>query len=178
MLFTFLILALSLTQIPVSAQQTEVTISPAQIHIVGMKGAIVTRRLFVKTPQPIEGVQLLPPDLNRSDGIEILPSAAVQIPGMSSQQLKNRCQPLTIPEIASSEKPNEALLQVCFDLKKAPSGEFSSQLLFNYQGGQQLVPIIVKVKDFWLLPLAVLVVGTGMGIAVSAYRPHSRLLHN
>jgi hypothetical protein len=34
----------------------------------------------------------------------------------------------------------------------------------------QLIPIVVKVKDFWLLPLAVLSVGTILGMAVSAYR--------
>lgn len=171
----YLMLALALTPTPVLAQQTEVTISPAQIDIVGMKGSVVNRRLFVKTPQPIEGVQLIPPDLNRSDGTQILPPAAVQIPEMSSQQPKNRCQPSTIPEITpNSEKPNEVILPVCFDLNHAPSGEFSSQLQLSYQGGQQLVPITVKVKDFWLLPLAVLFVGTGMGIAVSAYRSQGK----
>jgi hypothetical protein len=164
-------LALVLTPMPVLAQQTEVTIAPAQLDIVGMQGSIVTRRLFVKTPQPIERVQLIPPDLNRSDGTQILPPAAVQIPEMSSQQPKNRCQPSTIPEITpNSEKPNEVILPVCFDLNKAPSGEFSSQLQLSYQGGQQLIPIVVKVKDFWLLPLAVLSVGTILGMAVSAYR--------
>ncbi|MGK7879175.1 MAG: hypothetical protein AB4060_03620 [Crocosphaera sp.] len=162
---------MTLTSTPVLAQQAEVTISPAQLDLLGMQGSIVTRRLFIKTPQPIEGVQLIPPDLNRSDGTQILPPAAVQIPEMSSKQPKNRCQPSTIPEIiASSEKPNKVILPVCFDLQEAPSGEFSSQLQLSYQGGQQLVPIIVKVKHFWLLPLAVLFVGTGMGIAVSAYR--------
>jgi hypothetical protein len=175
MLTLALILALVLTPTPVLAQQTEVTISPAQIDIVGMKGSIVTRRLFVKTPQPIEGVQLIPPDLNRSDGTQILPPAAVQIPGTLSEQSKNQCEASKIQKIAASpEKFNEAILPVCFDLNKAPSGEFSSQLQLSYQGGQQLVPIIVKVKDFWLLPLAVLFVGTGMGIAVSAYRSQGK----
>mgnify|MGYP006266949735 CR=1 FL=1 len=170
-LLRYLMLALVLTPMPVLAQQTEVTISPAQIDIVGMKGSIVTRRLFVKTPQPIERVQLIPPDLNRSDGTEILPPAAVQIPGTLSEQSKDQCEASTIQKIAASpEKSNEAILPVCFDLSQASSGEFSSQLQLSYQGGQQLIPIIVKVRDFWLLPLAVLFVGTGMGIAVSAYR--------
>lgn len=167
----YLMLVLVLTPTPVLAQQTDVMIAPTQIDIVGMKGAIATRRLFVKTPQPIEGMQLIPPDLNSSDGTQILPPAAVQIPEMSPKQPQNRCQASGIERItASLEKSNEAILPVCFDLKEAPSGEFSSQLQLSYQGGQQLVPIIVKVKDFGLLPLAVLFVGTGMGIAVSTYR--------
>jgi hypothetical protein len=138
----YLMLALVLTPMPVLAQQTEVTIAPAQLDIVGMQGSVVTRRLFVKTPQPIEGVQLIPPDLNRSDGTQILPPAAVQIPELSPKQPQNRCQASTIQKIAASpEKSNEAILPVCFDLNKAPSGEFSSQLQLSYQGGQQLIPI-------------------------------------
>ena len=168
-------LALVLTPMPVLAQQTDVTISPAQIDIVGMKGSIVTRRLFVKTPQPIERVQLIPPDLNRSDGTQILTPAKVQIPGILSEQSKNQCEASKIQKIAAgTEKSNEVILPVCFDLNQASSGEFSSQLQLNYQGGQQIVPIIVKVKDFWLLPLAVLFVGTGMGIGVSTYRSQGK----
>ena len=167
----YLMLALVLTPTPVLAQQTEVTIAPAQLDIVGMQGSVVTRRLFVKTPQLIERVQLIPPDLNSSDGTQILPPEAVQIPELLTQQSKNRCQVSKIQKMAaSSPEANVAILPVCFDLNQAPSGEFSSQLQINYQGGQQLVPITVKVKDFWLLPLAVLSIGTILGMAVSSYR--------
>ncbi len=170
-LIRLLTLTLALWSTPVVAQQTEITIAPAQLDIVGMRGSIATRRLFIKTSHPIERVQLIPPDLYRSDGTQVLPPEAVEIPEMLLNQSKNRCQASKIQKIAASpEKSNEAILPVCFDLNQASSGEFSSQLQLSYQGGQQLVPIIVKVKDFWLLPLAVLFVGTGMGIAVSAYR--------
>ncbi len=163
-----LMLTLALTPTPVLAQQTEVTIAPAQLNISGTQGAVITRSLFVKTPQPIERVQLIPPELNRSDGIQVLPIETANIPGILSS---DRCQSSTIQKIAASSKEsNEVILPVCFDLNRAPSGEFSSQLQLSYQGGQQLVPITVKIKAGWLLPLAVLLVGTGLGIAVSAYR--------
>ncbi|MGB5637416.1 MAG: hypothetical protein WBM86_32170 [Waterburya sp.] len=164
-------LALVLTPTPVFAQQTEVTISPTQLDIVGIEGSIVTRRLFVNTPQPIKKVQLIPPDLNRSDGTQIFPPEVVQIPGILSEQSQHQCLASTLQKLAaSSQESNEAILPVCFDLKNAPSGAFSSQLQLSYQGGRQLVPITIKVKAHWLLPLVVLLVGTALGITVSAYR--------
>jgi hypothetical protein len=49
-----LMVALAFTPMPVFAQETEVTIAPARIDIVGMQGAVATQRLFVRTPHPIE----------------------------------------------------------------------------------------------------------------------------
>ena len=164
-------LTLVLTSTLVLAQQIQVTIAPAQLNISGTQGSIITRSLLVKTSQPINQVQLIPPDLSSFDGTQVLPPEAVEIPGTLSDQSSDRCQASTMHKIAaSSQESHEAILPVCFDLKKAPSGEFSSQLQISYQGGQQLVPITVKVKAYWLLPLAILLVGSGMGIAVSAYR--------
>jgi hypothetical protein len=164
----YLMLTLALISTPILAQQVDIVIAPAQINIVGIQGSVINRRLFVKTPHPIEGMQLIPPDLNRTDGIQVLPTDTVIIPGILSS---NRCQDLPIKKItAISEESNEAILPVCFDLNQAPSGEFSSQLQLSYQGGQQLVPITVKVKADWLLPLAVLSIGTILGMVVSAYR--------
>ena len=120
----YLMLVLVLTPTPVLAQQTDVMIAPTQIDIVGMKGAIATRRLFVKTPQPIEGMQLIPPDLNSSDGTQILPPAAVQIPEMSPKQPQNRCQASGIERIAASlEKSNEATI-VIWDQKRTNEAHF------------------------------------------------------
>jgi hypothetical protein len=176
----YLMLALVLTSTPVLAQQTEITIAPEQLNnIVGMRGSVLSRRVFVQTPQPINQVQLIPPDLNQANGIQVLSQEAVLIPATSVRQsnsllAKYECKSSTITKIAANQGKNEVILPICVDLSKAPSGEFSSRLRLSYQGGESFVPITVKVKDFWLLPLAVLLVGTGMGIAVSAYRSQGK----
>jgi hypothetical protein len=172
----YLMLALVLTPTPVLAQQTEITIAPEQLNnIVGMRGSVLSRRVFVQTPQPINQVQLIPPDLNQANGTQILSQEAVLIPATSVRQsnsllAKYECKSSTIAKIAATQEANEVILPLCVDLSKAPSGEFSSRLRFSYQGGESFVPITVKVKDFWLLPLSVLFVGTALGIMVSAYR--------
>ena len=56
------------------------------------------------------------------------------------------------------------------------SGEFQGKLRLSYQQeGQELpmtvgIPVTVKVKDNWFLPLILLLIGTGLGISVSNYR--------
>jgi hypothetical protein len=57
-------------------------------------------------------------------------------------------------------------------MRIAGSGEFSGSLRLSDRTGSQSIPIpvTVRVKDPWLLPLLMLLAGTGLGMGVSAYR--------
>jgi hypothetical protein len=64
---------------------------------------------------------------------------------------------------------------VKFDLNKVlRSGEFSGKLWLSYQDGEQVIPVTIKVKDHWFLPLLILLVGSALGISVSIYRTQGR----
>ena len=60
-------------------------------------------------------------------------------------------------------------LPVTFNLQTAPSGEFQGSLLLSYSDDQVTVPITVRVKDAWYLPLALLILGVILGTTVSSY---------
>jgi hypothetical protein len=102
----------------------------------------------------ITDLQVITLDLNRADSTTIVPTSAIRLtlPNTSVQPK----QPLTFP--------------VEFDFNKIRSGEYSGQLLVVYENGELSVPVIVRLKDHWLFPLLVLLLGVGLGIGVSAYR--------
>lgn len=138
--------------------QTEVVIEPAQLTVSGMRDAVETRTFFLRTTTPIKNFQLIPLDLNRADGSAVLPAEAI-----------------LLQNLVSSTKPNEITAIVRFNLQKAPSsGEFSGKLRVSYQDGEQIIPVTVRVKDHWLPPLIMLLIGTALGVGVSIYRVQGR----
>ena len=150
-------LALALLAATVVAQ-AGITATPSQLAVAGMRGAVETRTLLLRTTDPITGLQAIPLDLARADGNAVLPASAVQA---------------TLPadEIAAG---GYLTVPVTIDLRGAPSGEFSGELLLSYHGGALTVPVSVTVKDPWPLPLVVLFAGVGLGVVVSAYRGRGR----
>lgn len=144
--------------VPVNAQ-TQVIIEPAQLTVAGMRGAVETRSIFLRTANPIKNPQLIPLDLNRTDGSAVLPAEAISMDQASVLQTK----------------PNELTALVKFNLHRVPSsGEFSGKLRLSYQDGEEYIPVTVRVKDPWVLPLIALLVGTGLGVGVSVYRALGR----
>lgn len=133
--------------------QTETTIQP--VKVAGMRGSVETRNLFINATKPITNPQPISLDLSRSDGQSVLPASAITVQA----------------DLIKQPKPNQLSVPVNFNLQQVPSsGEFSGNLRLSYQDGEAVVPVTVSVKDYWLLPLVILLVGTGLGIAVSAYR--------
>jgi hypothetical protein len=53
--------------------------------------------------------------------------------------------------------------------RKAQAVSFEGDILLTYQGNEVMVPVIVRVKDPWYLPLALLVLGVILGTTVSSY---------
>ena len=153
-------LALNLVLVapPVKAEPT-VTITPSNLTVVGTKCPVFfdcpaqKRRLVLQTNQAIANLQILSLDLDRSDGTTVLQGSAIN-PILSTTSVEPN-QPLTIP--------------VEFNLKDAKSGEFSGVLLAIHSDGQLVVPIIVRVKDHWLGPIFLLLLGVMVSIGMSAY---------
>lgn len=113
-----------------------------------------TRRLLLQTNEAIPAIQLISLDLNRADGADVFPASAIQakLPANSIRP----DQPLSIP--------------IEFNFEAANYGEFSGELLVVHSAGEFRIPIIVRVKEFWLLPLVVLLLGVVLGLGISRYR--------
>lgn len=147
-----------LSAAPVIAQ-TEVKVTPPNLTVAGTRGIRITRTLLLQTQSPITDLKFISLDLNNGDGIAVLPARIIQPPLLPKQIEANGL--LSVP--------------VEFNLVDAPnSGEFSGILLVTYKGGELVVPLTIKVKDPWLLPLVVLATGVALGMAVSAYRNKGR----
>lgn len=146
--------------------QSEVTTDPPQLKVVGYRGIIfgfpgtvTTRQLFVEMPQSSDESQVISLDLDRTDEMAVFPGTFIQ-----KQKV-----------IVESKQPSEPIIPIQFDLRQAPSsGEFNGKLRLTYSGGTVLVPVTIKVKDYWLFPLIVLLAGTGLGIGLSAYRSRGK----
>ena len=139
--------------------QSQVVAEPAQISVSGMRGTVATRNVVLQTDTPINNLQLIPLDLNRGDGDSVFPAQAISVEQSS----------------VNSNKENLIKTLVKFDLKQVPrSGEFSGKLWLNYQDGEQIIPVIVKVKDHWFLPVIILLIGSALGVSVSMYRTQGR----
>jgi|SRR6476469_2751319 len=139
--------------------QPKVAAEPAQITVSGMRGTVATRNIALQTTTPIDRLQLIPLDLNRGDGDSVFPAQAISVG-----------KPAVTPT-----NQNLMTTLVTFDLKQVPkSGEFSGKLWLSYPDGEQTIPVTVKVKDHWLLPLVILLIGTGLGVCVSIYRAQGR----
>ncbi|MBW4533662.1 MAG: hypothetical protein KME09_06960 [Pleurocapsa minor HA4230-MV1] len=141
--------------------QTKVTIEPEDLTIAGSRfSQVETRQIFITPNESIQNLQInvSARSLYRTDGLTVFPITAIQ------------------PQ-PNQKQPNEIIVPIEFNLQQAPSsGEFQGKFNLSYQPeGEDLpvtvgIPVTVKVKDNWFLPLAILLIGTGLGIAVSAYR--------
>jgi hypothetical protein len=162
--FGLIVSTLGMLQVGTTSVWADVKIQPVQQTvvgtrswvdpIVGLRGSSETRTVLLETTTPIKQPELTQLDLYRADGAAVFPASAISIG-------------------TPSGKPSELIVPIKFDLGKASSsGEFSGNLRLSDRDGQQSIPIpvTVRVKDPWLLPLVMLLAGTGLGMGVSAYR--------
>ena len=152
-----IVLILGVAAASVSAQGT-ITPTPEQIAIAGRRGAVETRTLLLQATDPITDLQVIPLDLLRADGETVLSAGAIRV------------------DLPSDEIEADGLMTVpvTVDLHDVPSGKFGGSLLISYHSGTLSLPMSVTVKDYWLPPLLVLLVGVGVGVGVSAYRAKGR----
>jgi hypothetical protein len=153
-----IVLTLRVVVVTGVSAQSAITPTPEQIAIAGRRGATETRTLLLQATDPVTDLQIIPLDLHRADGERVLSAGAIRV------------------NLPSDEIEADGLLTVpvTVDLHDVSSGKFNGSLLISYHGGTLSLPMSVTVKDYWLPPLLVLLVGVGVGVGVSAYRAKGR----
>lgn len=141
--------------------QTKVTPIPSNVTVLatgcvfpGVGCAVTVRNLLLRGDRAISNLQVYSLDLTRSDGAAVFPATAIR-PTLSQTSLQPN-QPLSIP--------------IQFDFAKIPSGEYNGTILLSYTEGELTLPVTIRVKDGFLAPLIVLVLGVLLGIGISSYR--------
>jgi hypothetical protein len=140
--------------------EPKVTLNPSSLTVVGTQCPIfwecppVKRNLLIQTNEAISNLQVVTLDLNRADSTAVVSATAIS-PTLSTKLLQPK-QTVTVP--------------VELNFNQIRSGEYSGQLLVIHEKGELSVPVILRLKDHWILPLLVLLLGVGLGIGVSGYR--------
>ena len=159
--------ALLLAPFKVKAQESiQLRVYPQSLKIAGTKGQKITRILTITANSELEpqALQISFRDLYRTDELAIFPVRAQQAHNQTAQISKF-----------------EEQLPLEFDLQQSSSmGEFSGNIVLRYQ--QQgantpeeiLLPITIKIKSHWFLPLLMIALGTGIGTGLSWYRAKGR----
>lgn len=150
-------LSLVLWAMTLSSQGT-LTTTPDSITVASSGGQVEQRTMLIHATTPISKLQAIPLDLTTSDGAVVLPASAIQVDLSATAIAANGV--LTLP--------------IQINLARVPRGEFSGQLWLHHASGAMGIPIIVRVKDGWLLPLSVLLIGVALGMALSYYRSSGR----
>lgn len=136
---------------------------PPQIQdlpLMGLKGRSVTRSILLDADTTLENLRFLTLDLSSPDGLEVLPADRIH---------------LTLQPISEVD-PDLVRVTITLDLRESPqSGEFSGKILFRYSGGEESLPLTVRVRDPWLVPLSVLLLGIILGTSLAWYQTQGRL---
>ncbi|MEL6469901.1 MAG: hypothetical protein AAFQ74_09250 [Cyanobacteria bacterium J06623_4] len=148
--------------LPVAAQN-QVEIIPEALMVTSTRPNLLerlfkkdvseTRNLALRVTDSVEAVQIDTVDLYNSEGDRIFSRNLIDVE----------------PDLASIAANNLQNLPVTFDLQSAPSGEYQGSLLFSYADGETSIPITVRIKDPWPLPLLLLVLGVLLGTTTSSY---------
>ncbi|MFW9260518.1 hypothetical protein A4S05_26140 [Nostoc sp. KVJ20] len=139
--------------------QAEVVITPKTITLNTTRGEKITRIVALRTNEKISNLKAVALDSFSADNSVVLPAAAIRIPSPPT--------PVNTQELIS--------FPVEFNLQSVPSGEFTGEIVLLYEQAEKVIPVIVRVKDSWPLPLITLLLGTAIGMAVSAYSSQGKL---
>lgn len=112
------------------------------------------RQLLLRAEATLDGVRVQALDLEATGAAAVVPATAIR-----AQLAADRLEPL---------QPLPVVVTV--DWRGVASGEFVGSLLVTHAAGLRPIPVTVTVKDHWLPPLLVLVLGLSVGIATTAYR--------
>ena len=162
LLFLLVLAANSSLSIPAAAQ-SGVTAEPSSIKIDAMRfpPSEVTRTLILSSPESAPGLTATTADLYAANH-DVLPASSIHVaPGTLTGG-----QPLSVP--------------VTVSIRNVRSGAYTGNLVLTYAGGSLNVPMEVSVKDFWALPLLVLILGLLLSYGISWYtalgRPRDQLI--
>jgi hypothetical protein len=153
-LTTVLTIAPTLAQTKSSNQPTAKVVS-GDIFVAGTRDRLETRTLVLKANSQLRNFRLSSTDLPQKDGSNVFPARQIQ-PEIASR-----------PDVPAGETLS---IPIQFDLRKAnSSGDFRGNLVIQHEEGELFVPVMVQVKDGWLLPLLLLLSGVGGAILLANY---------
>lgn len=159
MVIAAIVSSIAVFQSSLARAEAESIVDPNQMNVSGVRGATEVRNVYIRANATIQDLYMVPLDLKRSDGNGVLSASSMTIQQTSVKQGTSK----------------EVSVVVGFNLAKVPrSGEYNGSLRLNYQGGAQVIPVTVRVKDQWFFPGLVLFAGTSLGIASSVYRSQGR----
>lgn len=136
----------------------QATVTPAQTTISGTRYTNAERILLVQTSESLTGLRFVALDLPDIAGEQVLPAGAIQA---------------TLPttELAAG---SFLTLPLTVELTGVPSGQYQGEVQLWHDDGQISLPLTVRVRDFWLGPLLILLIGVGLAVIMSAYRARGK----
>jgi hypothetical protein len=154
-----LLLTLALLVESPTLVQADIIATPKTVTINAVKGESITRTISLRVAQDTKDVKVIALDAFSADNTVVLPAKAIQITAPPTQINADRL--TTFP--------------VTLNLQSVPSGEFTGEILLTSPGSEKSIPLIVRIKDDWGYPLATLLLGVSLGMAVSAYGSKGKL---
>ncbi len=140
------------------AQQLAI-VTPAQITINAYNNEVITRNLRIQVRGAQQLVEVIPSDLVRASDGRAIPAQRISV--STSPQAT---------ELGGAQSDALFISGVQIDLRNVPAGEFAGELLVRFNGGEVVLPIIIRIKHPWPLPLLALVGGLVAGISLTIYR--------
>ncbi len=142
-----------------SVAQAEIITNPKAITINATRGESLTRTITLWSIEKVSNVKMVTLDLLSADNSSVLPAGTI-----------------TIASSPTQINPQELMsLPIQFNFQNARSGEFTGEIALTYEGGGKTIPVIVRLKDPWPLPLTILILGIIIGMVVSAYSNQGKL---
>lgn len=138
----------------VAVAQAQGSFTPAQITVSGTRNTVAHRVVQLQTTAPLTDVRFLALDIPQTAGDAVLPARAIQATLPVTRLATNSF--LTIP--------------LTIDLAGVPSGQYQGEAQVWHQEGVISLPVTVNVKDGWVGPLLVLLIGILLAVGVSYYR--------
>jgi hypothetical protein len=150
-----LVILFSLFFIPICAAAENFTITPTVLTISAVQGDTETRTFLILKNSPettTNDIRIVPLDLNRADYQKVIPASSIE-PGTP----------------VSMTPPNGITIPVRFHFNTSESGEYTGNLLVNSNASTALLPVLVKLKADWPLPVLVLAFFTFFSVVFYDY---------
>lgn len=155
-----LCVGLGVVGLPRATAQELASVNPAQITINAYNNEVIIRNLRIQLPGSADGLELVSSDLVRASDGRAIPAQQISVTPDNSA---------AVPRISGGGGTLVAsVLQI--DLRGAAGGEFTGELLVRHAQGTLLIPLTVRVKHTWELPLLALLGGLVAGIGLTTYR--------
>lgn len=143
-----------------------VTVKPEKITIAGsclwqdFLCSPAKRTIVVELQQPIQNLQLLPIDLSSANRGKVFPSSSIDVEKSQIQLYQKNDATKSVWQVS-----------LTFAFHNVPSGSYNGQLLLVDDRGNNIqIPVTIQVKDSWLLPVLLLILGVTIGYGLSVYR--------